>query len=151
VSKKEFSEQDKKDFARKQSQFLRECGIFDPVRIGRIFKIAGPGQIQDAYKLATCEDWELERNKPRKDLLECLLSGFPYVEWGQKRMEVILREAGFPVPKTNNSDCFDRILDGALEILVPGSGELDEQEMQEIMDKIKQRSDKEVNPKKNGK
>lgn len=124
------SEKEKKSYAREQLLFLKENGVVSALRRSRIFKAAGPGQVKSAWALATCENWEVEQG--RKDLLECLLSGSGYVQWGKKRMETVLAICSFPVPEAYSGRQFFRILDGALEILSPGSYDFTAEELDEI-------------------
>lgn len=130
VSPNKMDKDYRKRYARAQLKFLKENGIENARQRSRIFKAAGPGQVQSAWELATCENWEVE--KTRKDVLECLLAGAGCVRWGRKRMEEVLLDCGFPVPKAYSVRQFFRILDGALEILSPGSYEFTEKELAEI-------------------
>lgn len=114
----------RKAFAREQVEFLKSHGIADAVRIGRIFRIAGPGQIQEAYKLATCT-----RDSVLIDVLDCLITGMGgSQDFGRYRMAKVLERCGFYVPQTHSTNCFFRTLDGALEILIPGSYIFEEDE-----------------------
>lgn len=130
---------DKKVYARGQYEFLKSKGIKDRLRLSRIFKVAGPGQIQEAWKLATCEEWESDNGKLRKDMLDCLLAGFGSVKYGRERFEQVLKHLGFYIPESKNDVCFYRIIDGASEILVPGSYEFTPEEMREIEAGLKKR------------
>ena len=112
-----------KAFAREQVQFLKDQGILDPERISRIFKVAGPGQIQESWRLATCT-----KDATMLDVLDCLLTGFGgSQDFGRERMQQVLEKCGFYVPQVHSDSCFFRALDGALEILVPGSCDLNEE------------------------
>lgn len=133
------SEQDRRKFAQEQYDFLKQKGLGNRMRLSRIFKAAGPGQVKDAYELATCENWETEEGQARKDLLDCILAGSTCVNFGWKRMETVLSLAKFPIPQAHNAKCFFRILAGASEILVPGSYEFTDVEMREIKDGLKKR------------
>lgn len=130
----EKSADEKKAFAQEQYDFLRAQGVHNKLQLSRIFKAAGPGQIQEAWKLATCEDWKSEKGQIRKDLLNCVLCSSDYVGFGRRRMELVLESVGFPIPEAHNSKCFFRILDGAAEILVPGSFEFTPEELKELED-----------------
>jgi len=122
------SVEERKNFAKNQTKFLKDKGVTDITRISRIFKAAGPGQIQDAWALAS-----QATTTARKDLLDCLLTGVcGSQDFGKDRMEDVLRLAGFSPPKTNSESAFLRMLDGALEILVPGAYEFSEEELKEI-------------------
>lgn len=132
-------EMDKKKFAQEQYELLRKHGITSRMQRSRIFKAAGPGQIAEAIKLAACEDWSTEEGRVRKDHLECLLAGVDFVKWGRARFEAVLREARFYIPEAHSTRCFFRILDGAMEILAPGSYEFTTEEMEEIKRGLKKR------------
>lgn len=130
---------DKRQFAKEQYEFLKGKGVTSRMRLSRIFKAAGPGQVQAAWNLATSEDWATEEGKARKDLLHCILIGSDCINFGWKRMEAAIKEAKFKAPEAYNSKCFFRILDGACEILVPGSFEFTNEEMEEIKDGLNKR------------
>ncbi len=122
------SPEERKKFAQEQVQFLREQGITNKLRLSRIFKAAGPGQIQEAWKLA-----EQATTNVQKDLLDCILTGVQgSQDFGWERMAAVLTEAGFVPPEAASSRSFFRILDGAIEILVPNSYEFNENEIDEI-------------------
>lgn len=128
---------EKKEFAREQYEFLKKQGITDRLHLSRIFKAAGPGQIQEAWKLANCEDFSEEESA--KDLLDCILAGATLVKFGWKRMEAVLENAEFYVPEAHNSKCFFRILNGAREILVPRSYRFSKKEMEEIKEGLRKK------------
>ena len=132
---------DKKAFAREQYEFLKSKGIENRMRLSRIFKAAGPGQIQEAFKLADCVDWKNEDGEPdsEKDLLECLLAGATVVRWGKQRMEAVLKDLEFHVPKAHNSKCFFRILAGAREIIAPGAHKFSDRVKEEIKDGLRKK------------
>jgi len=142
---------DKKEFAREQYEFLKSKGITNRVRLSRIFKSCGPGQIQEAFKLADCVDWRISddgESNPDKDALECLLAGAMSVRWGWKRMAAVLDDSDFYVPEAHNSKCFFRIIAGAREILSPGSHKFTKKQMEEIKEGLKKKvyeGDEEVN------
>lgn len=122
----------KRQFAQEQYLFLKkEYG--EPNRVSRIFKAAGPGQVQEAFQLATSEDWGTPEGKIRLDLLDCLLTGaggirnFPW-----RRMQEVLDYNGFYVPKAKSYYSFLRIMDGALEILFPGCFPFTDDEIKDI-------------------
>lgn len=133
------SEQDRRKFAQEAYDFLKKKNLGNRMRLSRIFKAAGPGQVKDAYSLATCKNWDSEEGQATKDLLDCILAGSTCVNFGWKRMETVLSLAGFPIPEAHNAKCFYRILSGASEILVPGSYEFTDEEMREITDGLKKR------------
>ena len=111
----------KVDFARKQVKFLKDNNIVDKDKISSIFSVAGPGQIKSAFYLAnSC------KSDTDKKILECLLAGYAYVEWGMADMNEIFKLLGFYVPKVESEDRFNRIIDGALEILIPQSVVMEE-------------------------
>jgi hypothetical protein len=119
---------EKKRFAQEQLQFLKEQGITGSMRLSRIFKAAGPGQIKEAFKLAS-----QAKSQEEKDLLDCLLWGAGgSQDVGHTRMASVLRRAGFQPPMVKSPNAFFRILDGALEILFPGSYEFTSEELVEI-------------------
>lgn len=124
----------RKAFAREQYDFLKSKGIVNRMRLSRIFKAAGPGQIREAFKLADCVDWNLVEGEidSDKDMLECLLAGATVVRWGWKRMAAILRDLEYYVPKAHDSKCFFRILAGAREIISPGAHKFSEKDKEEI-------------------
>jgi hypothetical protein len=119
----------KKEFAREQVVFLKEKGITDKDQISRIFRCAGPGQVQEAYKLAASEDWTTPIGKVRRDLLDCLITGYGGAQdCGADRMRAVLQLAGFYAPSCVHERAFFQALDAALEILIPGSYEFDDEE-----------------------
>jgi hypothetical protein len=132
------SPEDRKKFARDQLQFLKDQGVTNNTRLSRIFKAAGPGQIKPAWSLV-----EQAKTQVARDLLDCLLTGVQgSQEFGRDRMEDVLNKAGFTVPSTTNDKAFFRMLDGAMEILVPGSYEFTAEELQEIEDGIQRHREK---------
>ncbi len=124
------SPEEKREFAQKQLNFLTEVGFKNPRHRSRIFKAAGPGQVTEAFELFKQGDTD-----KRKDVLNCLL-------WGaggagdrfmpRQRMEAVFEACGFTAPKATSTRSFYRILDGAMEMLVPNSYEFTEEEEQEI-------------------
>jgi hypothetical protein len=125
---KRLTDDDKKNYARSQLNFLKEKGITDPMRLSRIFKAAGPAQIQEAWKLAGQATDAL-----RKDILDCLLMGAGGAqEFSRERMEAVFKTAGFEPPKANSEYAFYRVVDGAMEILVPGSYDFNPEEIKEL-------------------
>ena len=120
--------EEKKRFAQSQLQFLKDKGINDAMRLSRIFKAAGPGQVQEAWKLV-----DQANDAGKRDVLDCLLTGAGgSQDFGRERMEAVLKAAGFEPPKVTSGNTFFRVLDGAMEILVPGSFEFDDEEIKEI-------------------
>lgn len=132
---------DKKAFAREQYEFLKSKGIDNRMRLSRIFKAAGPGQVQEAFKLADDVDWKNESGEPDsdKDTLECLLAGATTVRWGWKRMEAVLKNLEYYVPEAHNAKCFFRILAGAREIISPGAHRFSEDAMAEIKEGLQKK------------
>ena len=124
------TDDEKREFARKQYDFLREKGIDDREQLSRIFKSCGPGQIQDAWNLAYCEKWE--GDSPGKNLLFCIMTGAIHARLSAKEIFDVLEAAEFKPPQTTNTMRFFRIIKGAREILFPGSHEFNEQELDEI-------------------
>lgn len=119
----------KKEFAREQVAFLKDHGITDKDQISRIFRCAGPGQVQEAYRLAASEDWATPIGRTRKDLLDCLVTGYGGAQdFGADRMRAVLQLAGFYVPCCTHERAFFQALDAALEILIPGSYDFDDEE-----------------------
>jgi len=138
----EIAPEKRRQFAQDQLQFLKNQGIKGRKRRSRIFKAAGPGQIQEAWKLATSEDWSTDEGKVRRDLLDCILTGVGgSQDFGWERQKNTLKAAGFHVPEANSSRSFFRVLDGALEILVPNSYEFTEEELVEIEEGLRKRVD----------
>jgi hypothetical protein len=122
----------KKHFAREQYEFLRSK-YTDPIRIRRIFKAAGPGQVKEAWNLATSEDWETQEGKLRLDILDCILTGAGGMrEFSWERIKKVLAYNDFYVPESRSHYSFLRILDGALEILFPGCFPFTDEEIAEI-------------------
>ncbi len=96
--------------------------------MSRIFKAAGPGQVAGALMLA-----KQGLVGARKDLLDCILTGVAgSQDFGKARMVAVLEEAKFLVPETSSSRTFFRLLDGALEILVPDAYDFTKDELDEI-------------------
>ena len=134
------SPEERKQFAQKQVQFLKEQGVTNKLRLSRIFKAAGPGQIQEAWKLA-----EQASAQTRRDLLDCILTGVQgSQDFGWERMAAVLTEAGFEPPQATSSRSFFRILDGAIEILVPNSYDFSENEINEIEKGLNKKLDKDT-------
>lgn len=135
----------RRKFAQEQLEFLKKQGIKDRLRLSRIFKAAGPGQVQEAWKLATCEDWEHDGadgngGPAARDLLDCILRGAGGAQrFNADRMRDALTLAGFYVPQCHSDRCFYRTLRGAHEILVPGSYRFTREEMQEIEEGLHRR------------
>jgi hypothetical protein len=128
--------EERKKFAQDQIKFLKEKGITNNLRLTKIFKAAGPGQIQEAWKLAEQGDTQV-----KKDLLDCILTGVQgSQDFGWDRMEAVLVAGGFTPPKAANSNTFFRILDGAMEILVPDSYEFSDEELAEMHKNIETRN-----------
>lgn len=129
----------KKEFAREQVAFLKERGITDKDQVSRIFRCAGPGQVQEAYRLASSEDWTNPIGRARKDLLDCLVTGYGgSQDFGADRMRAVLQLAGFYVPTCVHERAFFKALDGALEIMIPGSYdfEADEEDTNDEKEKV---------------
>jgi hypothetical protein len=134
------SPEERKKFAQEQVQFLKEQGITNKLRLSRIFKAAGPGQVQEAWKLA-----EQATSQVRRDLLDCILTGVQgSQDFGWERMAAVLTEAGFTPPEATSSRSFFRILDGAIEILVPNSYEFSETEIDEIEQGLNKKLDRDA-------
>jgi hypothetical protein len=122
------TEEQKKEFAKEQVEFLKQQGVKDKERISRIFKSAGPGQVKEAWMLGTSESWSTPIGKVRRNLLDCLLYAVGGAqELGWDEMVEIFEMLGYYVPKASSSITFFKILDGALEVLVPGSYEFEDE------------------------
>jgi len=122
------SAEERKKFAQEQLQFLKEKGIVNGMRLSRIFKAAGLGQVKAAWELVNQAQTQIQ-----KDLLDCLLTGSGGCQdFGRDRMETVLKQVGFTVPVTSSNKAFFRMLDGAIEILVPGAYEFSPAELIEI-------------------
>jgi len=107
-------------------------GYKDKDQISRIFRCAGPGQIQEAWNLANSEDWNTPIGRIRKDLLDCIITGYGGAQdFDADRMRAVLQATGFYVPRVLHEHAFFKCLDGALEILVPGSYNFDEEDNEE--------------------
>ena len=131
------SAEERKKFAQEQLQFLKDQGVKGAERLSRIFKVAGPGQVKAAWELSQQPRTEIE-----KDLLDCVLTGAcGSQDFGRNRMELVLTLAGFNIPKDISDNAFFRVLDGALEILVPGAYEFTEDEIKEIRERIQKKKD----------
>jgi hypothetical protein len=130
----DLTEEQRKQFARDQINFLKDQGITDGLRLSRIFKAAGPGQIQAAWTLV-----EQAETQSQKDLLDCILTGVNGANdnLGWDRMKEVLLEAGFEPPEASSERTFFRILDGAMEILVPDSYEFTKEEIRAIHQGLK--------------
>jgi len=127
----------RKKFAQEQVQFLKDQGITNKLRLSRIFKAAGPGQVQAAWKLV-----RQAATGVQKDLLDCILTGVQgSQDFGWERMAAVLTAAGFVPPTAASSRAFFRILDGAMEILVPDSYEFEDDELKEIEKGLTKHSD----------
>jgi hypothetical protein len=134
------SPEERKKFAQEQVQFLKEQGITNKLRLSRIFKAAGPGQVQEAWKLA-----EQATDQVRQDLLDCILTGVQgSQDFGWERMAAVLTLAGFTPPEATSSRSFFRILDGAIEILVPNAYEFSENEIDEIEQGLNKKLDRDA-------
>lgn len=121
------TDEQKKEFAKEQVEFLRQQGVKEKERISRIFRSAGPGQVKEAWALATSENWATSVGRLRRNLLDCLLYAVGGAqELGWNEIVELFEMLGYYIPKANSSVAFFKILDGALEILVPGSFELEE-------------------------
>jgi len=132
---KELTTEDKRKFAKDQLKLLKDYGIRGGLRLSRIFKAAGPGQIPGALHLV-----KQGTEGVRKDLLDCILTGVGgSQEFGKARMAATLEAAGFDVLETSSSNTFFRMLDGALEILVPNAYEFTDTELDEIKDGLSKR------------
>lgn len=131
------SAEDRKKFAQEQLQFLKDNGVRGAERLSRIFKAAGPGQIKASWELV-----QQARTQIEKDLLDCILTGGSGAEeWDRRRMESVLNTVGFALPDGLSDNAFFRVLDGALEILIPGGYPFTEEEMQEIRDRIQRKKE----------
>jgi hypothetical protein len=125
------TEEQRKEFAKEQVDFLKKQGVRDKERISRIFRCAGPGQVREAWAFATSEDWSNPIGRIRKNLLDCLVSSYGGTqEIGWNQTVDILQLCGFYIPKVSSSHAFFKVLDGALEIILPGSYEFDTEEEQ---------------------
>jgi hypothetical protein len=123
------TDEQKKEFAKEQVEFLKQQGIRDKERISRIFRCAGPGQIREAWAMATSEDWSGPIGRIRKNVLDCIISGYGGAqELGWLQMVDALHLAGFYIPRVNSGPAFFKVLDGALEIMVPGSYDFESEE-----------------------
>ncbi len=121
------TEEQKKEFAKDQVEFLKQNGIKDKKRISRIFRSAGPGQIREAWAFATSEEWNTPIGRVRLNLFDCIVSYGGPQEFDVKQIAELLQYCGFYVPKVFSENAFFKVLDGALEILIPGSYEFDEE------------------------
>ncbi len=131
----------KKDFAREQIEFLKAQGVTNKIRLSRIFKASGPGQVKEAWKLATCQDWYGAIGEARKNLLACILfHNSPVTELSYSDVQDVLHIAGFYVPAATNAIAFQRILQGALEILFPDSHAFSKEDLDEIYTKAQTKS-----------
>lgn len=133
---KELTTEDKRQFAKNQLKLLKNYGIRGGLRLSRIFKASGPGQIPGALSLV-----KQGTEGVRKDLLDCILTGVSGSQaFGKARMAATLEAAGFDVPETSSSHTFFRMLDGALEILVPNAYEFTDKELDEIKEGLNKRN-----------
>jgi len=124
------SSEERKKFAQEQLQLLKDNGVRGALRLSRIFKAAGPGQIKAAWDLTQQVHKEIERDLLIM-LLEGVTDGIP-----RARAQAVFEDVGHEFPEGLSDDAFFRVLDGALEILVPGAYPFTDQEMEEISDRI---------------
>jgi hypothetical protein len=148
-------EPNKVKFAQEQYSWLKNQGIKNRLRLSRIFKASGPGQLQDAWKLASSflpEDAATSEAlvavteakdtiNIAKDALECVLWGILRTKMDPDKAQDILDFCGYFVPQMENKRTFLRVVEGALEILVPGSFRFSPEEMNQIRDGLKKRMD----------
>jgi hypothetical protein len=123
------TEEQKKEFAKEQVGFLKKHGIRDKERISRIFRCAGPGQIKESWMLATSENWDTNIGKIRKNLLDLIISGYggsQELDWNA--VADVLQLNGFYVPNVTSGIAFFKALDGALEIIIPGSYDFEDED-----------------------
>lgn len=120
-------------FSQEIYKWLKEQDISDKnrLRLSRIFKAAGPGQVKSAYKLATC----LEDKKS----LETILWGILAVKMNLEDARIVLQNNNLFVPDAESKFVFLRIIEGALEILHPGSYRFSKEEYRKIKDGLKKR------------
>lgn len=136
------TDEQKKEFAKSQVDFLKKQGLKDKERISRIFRCAGPGQIQEAWAMATSEDWSGAIGRIRKNMLDCVITGYGGAqELGWLQMVDVLHLGGFYVPQVGSAAAFFKVLDGALEIMIPGSYDFESEE-----DHGKENEEKAVQP-----
>jgi len=128
---------DRATFAKEQYGFLKENGIKNRMRLSRIFKASGPGQVRESWALAHCSDWS--EDPEGKDLLSCIIAGAKNLRLPRKQVEKVLSVSEFPVPTASSDRCFFRILSGAMEILAPGSYRFNDREMREIKNGLNKR------------
>lgn len=126
---------DNRDFARIQYNFLKEKNLGNRFQLSRIFKAAGPGQVQEAYKLATSEKWDAER----KNLLLMIVVGSSRLKLERVDIENYLKKFNFYVPQAKNDNCFYRVLRGAGEMLSPGLHHFSNEDIQQIKDGLRKR------------
>jgi len=152
-------EQSKVRFAQEQYAWLKKQGIKNRLRLSRIFKAAGPGQLQDAWKLASsflpedaCDSAALVEVTEAKDIiniskdaLECTLWGILRTKMDPAKAQDILDYCAYYVPQMENKRTFLRVVEGALEILAPGSFRFSKEEMDQIRDGLKKRMDEDGN------
>jgi len=128
---------DNAEFARTQYQFLKDMNLGDRMQLSRIFKAAGPGQVQEAYKLSKSEPWD---NSPyRRNLLLMIIVGSSRLRLERKTIEEFLATNNFYVPTAKNDNCFYRVLRGAGEMMHPGSYHFSYNDLQQIKDGLKKR------------
>jgi len=126
---------DNQEFARNQYQFLKDLNLGNRMQLSRIFKAAGPGQVQEAHKLATSETWE----DNRRNLLLMIIIGSGRLRLERAVIEEFLKTNNFYVPTAKNDNCFYRVLRGAGEIMHPGSHHFSYRDLQQIKDGLKKR------------
>ena len=129
----------KKNFAREQLTFLRQHGVADRVQLSRIFKAAGPGQIQDGWRIAHSENWNSNIGELRKEIFISILvrvanGQLPTFEDedGVEFVTELLQLQGFAIPKANNHAAFYKTLYGVLEMLSPGAYPFSEEDLIDI-------------------
>jgi hypothetical protein len=131
---------DNRDFARSQYEFLKNKNLGNRMQLSRIFKAAGPGQVQEAYKMSISEKWEADdSHKDRRSLLLMIIIGSSKLKLERSKIEIFLKENHFYVPTAKNDNCFYRVLRGAGEIMHPGSYHFSYRELQQIKEGLKKR------------
>lgn len=120
-------------FSQEIYQWLKEQDIKDKnrLRLSRIFKAAGPGQVKSAFALATCSNDAMA--------LEATLWGILTMKMDFEDAKKVLENNNYYVPEAASKFVFLRIIEGALEILHPGSYRFTKEEYRKIKDGLKKR------------
>jgi hypothetical protein len=125
-----------KEYAQNVYNWLKNQNIQEKsrLRLSRIFKAAGPGQVKDSYALATCVE-----DTKNIQILEVILCGILKLKMDVLQAKNILSNMGYFIPATEGKRSFLRVIEGALEILHPGFFNFSDEEYVEIKNGLRKR------------